>query len=138
MNDADRPSRTRFRFFRRFTTHVINRFARHFVYWLPYFALISYRGRKTGKRYTIPMSVFRDGSDYIFALTYGGNVQWVKNVLASGEADLRMRNTTTHLVGPIRFVDPTRHLMPWLVRKVLVVTRVDEFLRMSPASPGDP
>jgi deazaflavin-dependent oxidoreductase (nitroreductase family) len=119
---------------RPFTTHVFNKFSRLFVHWLPTFALISYRGRKTGKRYTIPMNVFRDGQDYIFALTYGGDVQWVKNVLAAGEADLRIRNTTTHLVKPERFVDPSRHLTPWLVRKFLGLARVNEFLRMSPAA----
>lgn len=128
--------RTRFRFIRPFTTHVFNRFSRLFVHWLPYFALVSYRGRKSGKRYTIPMNVFRDGQDYIFALTYGSDVQWVKNVLAAGEADLRIRNTTTHLVNPLRFVDPKRHLMPWLVRQFLGLARVNEFLRMSPARSG--
>jgi deazaflavin-dependent oxidoreductase (nitroreductase family) len=133
MSHAARPTRTRFEVMRPFTTHVFNRFSRLFVHWLPFFALLSYRGRKTGKGYTIPMNVFRDGTDYVFALTYGGDVQWVKNVLASGEAELRIRKTTRHLVKPVLFVDPTRHLMPWLVRKALGFARVYEFLRMSPA-----
>ncbi len=97
------------------------------------FAIIRYRGRKSGKVYRTPMNVFRDGEDYLFALTYGSDVQWVKNVLAAGEADLEQRNTTVHLVEPELFVDPTRHLMPQPVRTVLGFARVSEFLRMRPA-----
>ena len=77
------------------------------------------------------MNVFRDGEDYIFALTYGSDVQWVKNVLAAGEADLEVRRRIVHLIEPEMFVD--RHLMPQPVRSFLGFTRVSEFLRMRPA-----
>ena len=126
---------TRFRFLLPFTTHVFNRFSRHFVHWLPNFAIISYRGRKSGKSYRTPMNVFRDGESYVFALTYGSDVQWVQNVLAAGEADLQIRNKSIHLVDPELFVDPTRHLMPLIVRIALGFARVSEFLRMRPATP---
>jgi deazaflavin-dependent oxidoreductase (nitroreductase family) len=123
---------TRFRFLLPFTTHVFNRFSRHFVHWLPNFGLIGYRGRKSGKWYRTPMNVFRDGDSYLFALTYGSDVQWVQNVLAAGEADLQIRTRTIHLIDPELFVDPTRHLMPLPVRIVLGFARVSEFLRMRP------
>jgi deazaflavin-dependent oxidoreductase (nitroreductase family) len=138
MNPSEKPQRppTRFRFMLPFTTHVFNRFSRHFVHWLPNFAIISYVGRKSGKRYRTPMNVFRDGESYVFALTYGSDVQWVKNVIAAGEADLQIRNKTTHLVDPELFVDPTRRLMPLIVRIALRFARVSEFLRMRPATTG--
>jgi hypothetical protein len=79
------------------------------------------------------MNVFRDGDDYLFALTYGSDVQWVKNVLAAGEADLRIGDRTIHLTGPELFVDLERRLMPVPVRFMLGVMRVSEFLRMRPA-----
>jgi deazaflavin-dependent oxidoreductase (nitroreductase family) len=128
---------TRFRFLLPFTTHVFNRFSRLFVHWLPSFAIIGYRGRKSGKWYRTPMNVFRDGENYLFALTYGSDVQWVRNVLAAGEADLQIRNKTIRLVDPELFVDPTRHLMPLPARIVLGFARVSEFLRMQPASAGE-
>jgi deazaflavin-dependent oxidoreductase (nitroreductase family) len=137
MTTPDRPAsppRTRFRFLLPFTTHVFNRVSRLFVHWLPYFAIISYRGRKSGKTYHTPMNVFRDGDDYLFALTYGSDVQWVQNVLAAGEADLRIRNKTIRLTDPEMFVDPSRRLMPLPVRIVLGLARVSEFLRMRPAT----
>ena len=123
----------RTRFIRPFTTHILNPFTRLFVHRLPGFAIISHLGRKTGEIHRTPMNVFRDGDDYLFALTYGSNVQWVKNVLAAGEADLRIGDRTVHLTNPEVFVDPKRQLMPQPVRTMLGVMRVSEFLRMRAA-----
>jgi deazaflavin-dependent oxidoreductase (nitroreductase family) len=131
------PPPTRIRFLRRFTTHVLNRFTRLFVHRLPGFAIIGYEGRRSGKRYRTPMNVFRDGDDYIFALTYGSQVQWVKNVLAAGEADLQIGDRMIHLTEPEIFVDPKRRLMPPPVRILLGLQRVSEFLRMRPAAGRD-
>jgi deazaflavin-dependent oxidoreductase (nitroreductase family) len=127
------PPSTRFRFMLPFTTHIFNRFSRRFAHRLPGFALITYRGRKSGKAYRTPMNVFRNGDSYIFALTYGGDVQWVKNVVAAGEADLLVGSRTVHLTDPVVFVDPTRRLMPFPVRQFLGLMRVSEFLRMRPS-----
>jgi deazaflavin-dependent oxidoreductase (nitroreductase family) len=124
------PPHTRMRFLRPFTTHIVNPVMRLFIKWLPHFAIIRYRGRRSGKRYRTPMNVFRDGDAYVFALTYGSDVQWVKNVLAAGKADLEIRNRVIHLTDPEMFVDPTRRLMPQPVRLVLGLMRVSEFLRM--------
>jgi deazaflavin-dependent oxidoreductase (nitroreductase family) len=120
----------RTRFILPFTTHILNRFTRLFVHRLPGFAIISHRGRKSGAIHRTPMNVFRDGDDYLFALTYGSGVQWVKNVMAAGEADLRSGDKTIHLTDPELFVDPKRRLMPLPVRVILGVMRVSEFLRM--------
>ena len=116
-----------------FTTHILNRFTRLFVHRVPGFAIISHRGRKSGQTYRTPMNVFRDGDAYLFALTYGSDVQWVKNVIAAGEADLRIGAKTIHLKEPELFVDPKRRLMPQPVRFMLGVMRVSEFLRMRPS-----
>jgi deazaflavin-dependent oxidoreductase (nitroreductase family) len=120
----------RTRFILPFTTHILNRFTRLFVHRLPGFAIISHRGRKSGELHRTPMNVFRDGDDYLFALTYGSGVQWVKNVMAAGEADLRIGDKTIRLTDPELFVDPERRLMPFPVRFMLGVMRVSEFLRM--------
>src|SRR3954465_13183541 len=93
---------------RPFTTHVFNRFSRLFVQWLPGFAILSYRGRKSGRTYRTAINLFRHGDTYVFALTYGSDVQWVRNVLAAGEADAVIRRHTVHLVDPEVFVDPSR------------------------------
>jgi deazaflavin-dependent oxidoreductase (nitroreductase family) len=137
MTTSPPPPRTRIRFMRPFTTRVINPFTRRFAHRLPGFAIISHRGRKSGKTYDTPMNVFRDGDAFVFALTYGSDVQWVKNVLAAGEAELRIGDRTIHLTAPELFVDPERRLMPLPVRIVLGLQRVTEFLRMRPVD-GQP
>lgn len=79
------------------------------------------------------MNVFRDGDDWIFALTYGSDVQWVKNVLAAGEAVVEVRRRRIRLVAPEHFIDPKRRRMPQPVRFFLGLMRVSEFMRMRPA-----
>ena len=125
-----KPPRPPLAVIRPFTTHVFNPISRLFVRWLPGFAILRYRGRRSGKQYRTPMNVFRRGDDWVFALTYGSDVQWVKNVLAAGEANLEIRRRTIRLVEPELIVDPQRRLMPQPVRFVLGLMRVSEFLRM--------
>jgi deazaflavin-dependent oxidoreductase (nitroreductase family) len=129
-----RPDPPLLAFARPFTTAVVNRLTRLFAGHLPGFAILDYRGRRSGKAYRTPMNVFRDGDDYVFALTYGSDAQWVKNVLAAGECDLEVRGKRVHLIEPKLFADPSRHLMPQPVRFFLGVMRVTEFLRMRPGT----
>ncbi len=81
------------------------------------------------------MNVFRRDGDYVFALTYGSTVDWVRNVLAAGSAQLIVRGKTVEVTNPELITDPTRHLMPRVVRFFLGLMRVDEFLRVRPGAP---
>ena len=128
-------ARTRMTFLRPFTTRLFNPLSRHVAGRLPSFGILSYVGRKSGRFYRTPLNVFKRGDGYVFALTYGSEVDWVKNVLAAGEADLRTRGRDVHLVEPEVFVDPTRHLMPLPVRIILRLNNVSEFLRMRQSPP---
>lgn len=123
----------RTRFIRPFTNHIVNPITRLFVHRLPGFGVITHRGRKSGSIHRTPMNVFRDGDAYVFALTYGSDVHWVKNVLAAGSAELQVRGRTVRLADPELLVDPSRRLVPLQVRFFLRLMRVTEFLRMSPA-----
>lgn len=122
-------------FLRPFTTRLFNPISRRVAGRLPLFGILSYVGRKSGRLYHTPLNVFKRGDGYVFALTYGSEVDWVKNVLAAGEADLRTRGRDLHLVEPELFVDPTRRLMPLPVRIVLRLNNVNEFLRMRQSPP---
>ena len=79
------------------------------------------------------MNVFRHGDEYVFALTYGSDVQWVKNILAAGGCELVTMGRTVLLTDPRLFVDPRQRLMPLPVRLFLRLMRVTEFLSMRPA-----
>jgi deazaflavin-dependent oxidoreductase (nitroreductase family) len=119
-------------FLRPFTTHLFNPFSRLVAGHLPGFGILSYRGRSSGRQYRTPINVFERGGDYLFALTYGSDVQWVKNVLAAGGCRITIQGRDIALVEPELFTDPTRHEMPLPVRLVLRLTGTTEFLRMRP------
>jgi deazaflavin-dependent oxidoreductase (nitroreductase family) len=133
MTPPGRSPKPRLAVIRPFTTHIFNRVSRLFVAWLPGFAILRYRGRRSGRLYRTPMNAFRDGDSWVFALTYGSQVQWVKNVVAAGEAELERRGRVERLVDPELFVDPSRRFMPFGIRQILWLLRVTEFMRMRPA-----
>jgi deazaflavin-dependent oxidoreductase (nitroreductase family) len=121
---------------RPYTTRFFNPVSRRFAGHLPGFAILVYVGRRSGRTYRTPMNVFRHGDDYVFALTYGSDVQWVKNVLAAGGCELETMGRTVTLTNPQLFVDPKQRLMPFPVRLFLRLMRVTEFLSMRPAATG--
>jgi deazaflavin-dependent oxidoreductase (nitroreductase family) len=119
---------------RPFTTRVVNPVTRRFAGHLPGFAILTYVGRRSGRTYRTPVNVFRNGQDYVVALTYGGGVQWVRNVLAAGGCELETMGRIVRLTKPRLFVDPRQRLIPLPVRLFLRLMGVTEFLSMHPAS----
>jgi deazaflavin-dependent oxidoreductase (nitroreductase family) len=74
---------------------VMRRGARY----LPTFAVVKHRGRKSGKPYETVVNAYRKGQ--VVAVLLGhGETDWVKNVLAAGEADLRVQRRDVHIVNP--------------------------------------
>jgi deazaflavin-dependent oxidoreductase (nitroreductase family) len=122
--------RTRLAFAREFAIRFVNPVTRIVAGRLPWFGILGYRGRRSGRWYRTPLNVFRHGSSMVIALTYGSEVQWVRNVVAAGAAELRTGGRDLRLVEPEVFIDPGRRLMPFPVRQFLGLLRVTEFLRM--------
>jgi deazaflavin-dependent oxidoreductase (nitroreductase family) len=110
--------------------HLVNPVARLFAGWMPGFGLLTYRGRTTGRIYHLPINLFRRGDHYIFVLTYGSESQWVKNVLAAGGCEVRVRGRDIRLVEPELMVNPRWALVPRPVRLIERLAGVTEFLRM--------
>jgi deazaflavin-dependent oxidoreductase (nitroreductase family) len=130
------PPRTRLRFLRPFTTYLFNPISRRVVGHLPGFAVLRYSGRRSGKEYRTPMNVFRHGEDYVFALTYGADVQWVKNVLAAGGCEMETRGRRIRVRDPRVVTDPSGRLVPLPIRLFMRALRVTHYLLMRPVAPG--
>jgi deazaflavin-dependent oxidoreductase (nitroreductase family) len=126
---------TRMAFIRPFTVGVVNPVLRHVAGRLPMFCIATYRGRTSGRVYRTPLNVFIRGTRVVFALTYGEDVQWVRNVIAAGGCDIRTRGRDLHLERPRLERDPAARAMPWLVRPFLRLMRVDRFLWLDVAGP---
>jgi deazaflavin-dependent oxidoreductase (nitroreductase family) len=94
---------------------------------LPGFAIVHHVGRRSGRAFTTPVNLFRHGDEYVIALTYGADSQWVRNVLAAGAFEVETRGRIVRLANPVIVHDRT--LVPAGVRQVLGLINVGEFLR---------
>ena len=111
-----------------FTKRVVNPLTRRLADRLPGFGLVTHVGRRSGTTYHTPLNVFRRGDGYVFALTYGPDVDWVRNVIAAGSCTMRTRGRTVRLVDPQLVHDPSGHLVPRPVRTFLGLMRVTDYL----------
>lgn len=66
---------------------------------LPGTSLITHRGRKSGKTFQTVVTSYRKDNTLAIALGHG-KTDWVKNVMAAGEADIRLFRKELHLVNP--------------------------------------
>jgi deazaflavin-dependent oxidoreductase (nitroreductase family) len=120
----------------RFNNVVTNRVVGPFAARLPGFAIVTHVGRRSGREYSNPVNLFHSGDRYVIALTYGADSQWVRNVLAAGEARVLTRGSTIHLVEPEVVHDPSRSHVPAPVRPFLRATNVTDFMLLRRASDG--
>ena len=100
---------------------------------LPGFGAVLHRGRRSGRPYRTPVMVFRSGELYVFALPYGSDSDWVKNVLAAGGCGLRTRGSGVRLVEPRIDENDAQSDIPALVRWALRRLGATEFLALKPA-----
>jgi deazaflavin-dependent oxidoreductase (nitroreductase family) len=77
----------------------LNPLVRPFTKWMPGLAVIKHRGRTSGKEYETIVTPAREGSVLAIGLIHG-KTNWVKNVLAAGEADIHVARKDLHLVNP--------------------------------------
>ena len=121
---------------RPWAVRYVNPLTRRIAPWLPGFCTVTYLGRRSGRTYTIPLNVFRQRGAFVFALTYGPDVQWVQNVLAAGRCEVVTRGRRFVLVNPRLEQDPSASAIPIPVRQFLLLMDVDRFLWMDPAPGG--
>lgn len=119
-------------FNRRFTNKVTGSVADR----LPGFAVVVHTGRTSGRVYRTPVNVFRRGDGYRFALTYGDDSQWVRNVLAAGRCEIETRGTHVRLDHPMLVEDNSRRWAPFPVRRILGLIGANQYLQCAIADPG--
>ena len=77
----------------------INPMVKPLARYLPTFAIIKHRGRKSGKEYETVVNAYQKGN--VLAVTLGhGKTNWVKNVLAAGEADVHLFRRDVRITNP--------------------------------------
>jgi deazaflavin-dependent oxidoreductase (nitroreductase family) len=115
----------------RFNRYLINPIARRIAGWAPMFAIIYHQGRRSGNPYSTPVNIFPAEDGFVIALTYGSDVDWVKNLRAAGGGEIKHRSHTIRIGEPELI--PTHEgmgAMPRVVRLILRMINVTEFLRV--------
>ena len=107
-------------------TPYVRRFANPFLVNLAghgWFVELEHVGRKSGTAYRTPLLAFREGDTITVALTYGPDVQWLKNLRAAGGGRMHWRDSMLYL-GPPHDLATEDGIarMPQPVRSVLDVT----------------
>jgi deazaflavin-dependent oxidoreductase (nitroreductase family) len=89
---------------------------------LPGTGTIEHRGRKSGKSYKTIVTAYRKGNVLAIALAHG-KTDWVKNVLAAGQADLHFARSEVHLTNtrilPAGYDGPDVQGLPSMARMQL-------------------
>jgi deazaflavin-dependent oxidoreductase (nitroreductase family) len=115
----------------RFNRVVTNRISSLIAGWLPGFGIVEHTGRRSGRRYRTPVNVFRTPDGYVIALTYGSDTDWVKNALAARGCSLMVRGRRVQLSDPRIVTDEDRRSAPPLVRQMLGLLGVTEFIYLT-------
>lgn len=66
--------------------------------------VLIHAGRSSGTEYWTPLDAHRVDGGYVFVVMYGSDCDWVQNVLASGEGNLRIDGGFVSLTNP-RLID---------------------------------
>jgi len=94
-------------------------------------AFIKHRGRTSGKWYatTIITAPAQDG--FVFALTYGPDVDWYKNILADRKAELVWRGNSYSLSNPLPLpAEIGRQSFGMFSKNMLGWLKIRDFFRM--------
>jgi deazaflavin-dependent oxidoreductase (nitroreductase family) len=116
-----------------FNRLVTNRLTLPLAPWLPGFGVVEHTGRTSRRQYRTPVNVFQAPDGYLIALTYGTDSDWVKNVLAGNGCELTTRGQRHRLISPEIIHDEARQLVPAILRPILRLMRVADFLYLKTA-----
>ncbi|MBX7435040.1 nitroreductase family deazaflavin-dependent oxidoreductase [Mycobacterium sp. Y57] len=84
----------------RFNRHVTNPIQRLWAGWLPAMGILEHVGRKSGKPYRTPLTVFSTRDGVAILLTYGPDRDWLKNLTAAGGGTMRRHGRTFAVTDP--------------------------------------
>lgn len=116
-----------------FNKHVLNPVMLNLAgrkHW--YASMIRHTGRRSAKVYTTPIVADRVPDGFILPLPYGTDVDWLRNLVASGGAALTVDGETFDVVAPMVIDAPTA--LPQLSprhRRAFRLFHIDNFVKVA-------
>ena len=83
---------------------VVNTVMRPLARFVPGLGIVIHRGRKTGREFRTPVTMIFNGGRVIVPLAHGESVNWVRNVMATGVAEVEQLGKRRTISNP-RVVD---------------------------------
>ena len=68
--------------------------------WLPLWSIVEHTGRRSGRSYRTPVSMFHTPDGVAVLLPYGTDRDWVKNLLAADGGRVKLNGKTFAVTGP--------------------------------------
>lgn len=95
------------------------------------FCIIQHKGRKSGKLYETTIQAYRTADGFIMALTYGKDIDWLKNVLAADGCKLYYKRTWYALKNP-KLMDQQNGLpyFPYPEKAILGLIGIQDFVKL--------
>ena len=84
----------------RFNRHVTNPIQRLWAGWAPTMGILEHIGRRSGRVYRTPLTVFSTHDGVAILLTYGPDRDWLKNLTAAGAGRLRRHGRIIDVRNP--------------------------------------
>jgi deazaflavin-dependent oxidoreductase (nitroreductase family) len=124
-------ARRRARFNRVFT----NRLMRPISGWVSMWSIVEHVGRRSGKTFETPVSMFRSDDGVAILLAYGTDTDWIKNLQAADGGRVTMSGKTFRVTSPriLPTAEAARSVKaPW--RQMMKATRVEYTMLLTRAS----
>lgn len=102
--------------------------------WFPLWAVLHHRGRRSGRKYEVPVAVRVSDEAFVIALPWGDQTHWLRNVTAAGGCTIRWRGADIvtndpKLVGMEDVASAFSPIQRWILRTV----GVSRFVRLQRA-----
>ncbi len=84
----------------RFNRYVTNPIQKLWAGWAPTYGTLEHVGRRSGRPYRTPLTVFPTGDGVAILLTYGPDRDWLKNTTVAGQARMKRYGRTFEVRDP--------------------------------------
>jgi deazaflavin-dependent oxidoreductase (nitroreductase family) len=93
--------------------------------------VIRHTGRRSGREYATPVWALATSDGFLISLPFGESVDWLKNVLASGQATVETRGETWAVAQPeVIGREIARPLLPLRARLLFGMAGIERYLML--------